>query len=319
MKVSMLFILVSIALLQQSCRDKEGSDNIVDPSLGGAYTELKGNVSGTLSIEDSPFLVKENVNVPDSAVLVIEPGVSLFFEEGTHLNVNGVLLALGSDQKQITFTSFLSSWSGISILNVNDTSKLNYCVIQQVYQKSDDQFVYGAVEVSNSKIIIENCIFRINSSLYGGGLSLFNSFASIKNNIFRDNDADYYGGAILSQESHTEIVNNTIYRNGCYNYGGGIVLWQPQETDIQNNIFYKNFSFTGNPGISIATGDSSNVRQQFNYVAIGTMDPMFVSSDNLHLSAQSPCIDNGNPDSVFNDFDGSRNDQGAFGGPDGNW
>lgn len=50
-------------------------------------------------------------------------------------------------------------------------------------------------------------------------------------------------------------------------------------------------------------------------------DPRFVEpdADDYRLGADSPCSDAGIPDDEFRDFDGSRNDIGAFGGPMGDW
>ena len=39
----------------------------------------------------------------------------------------------------------------------------------------------------------------------------------------------------------------------------------------------------------------------------------------FHPNPGSICIDSGNPDSAFNDHDGSRNDIGAYGGLGGEW
>ena len=49
------------------------------------------------------------------------------------------------------------------------------------------------------------------------------------------------------------------------------------------------------------------------------MDPLFVSNRDFHLSENSPCKNAGNPEPEYNDFDGTRNDQGAYGGPGGDW
>ena len=51
------------------------------------------------------------------------------------------------------------------------------------------------------------------------------------------------------------------------------------------------------------------------------IDPLFTDPENgdYHLQGTSPCIDAGNPDSEYNDTDGSRNNMGAYGGPGGNW
>lgn len=47
-------------------------------------------------------------------------------------------------------------------------------------------------------------------------------------------------------------------------------------------------------------------------------DPAFVDAPtDFHLAASSPAIDAGNPDSSDDDVDGTRNDLGAYGGPEG--
>ena len=50
-------------------------------------------------------------------------------------------------------------------------------------------------------------------------------------------------------------------------------------------------------------------------------DPRFLdpASDDYRLAGGSPCRDSGDPDPVHADPDGSRNDLGAFGGPQGEW
>ena len=70
-------------------------------------------------------------------------------------------------------------------------------------------------------------------------------------------------------------------------------------------------------GMSNPTGADGNI----------SADPLFVnftddddsSDDDLHLDGGSPAVDAGSPASAFNDADGSQNDMGAYGGPDGTW
>ncbi|MEJ2195073.1 MAG: hypothetical protein P8X73_09495 [Ignavibacteriaceae bacterium] len=319
-----LYIILALVTLSISCRENIVSeDSQINPGLGGDYTEISGNLSGTLSLTDSPFLVTNDLNVQQNDTILIESGVIIYFENNIILNVDGMLIAEGSRELMIDFRSFGSTfddtWYGIRITNPNTYSRFKFCIIEHVAQDFNDQYTNGAIEIVNSQAVIENCVIKTNYSRYGGGLSAINSDVSLMNNIFRNNDAEVYGGAIYLQNSTSAIINNTFYRNSCYNYGGGIVLADPLSTEIQNNIFYDNFSFTGDRRLSIISGDSSNVMEQYNFLAFAEMNPLFVSPDNLHLSTQSPCINVGNPDPQYNDVNGSRNDQGAFGGPGGDW
>lgn len=320
MKLRKIFILLIFLLLGYACRERtDTGDDIINPTIGGIYTEIEGNVSGTLSVNNAPFLVTGDLTISDGDTLMIDAGVALFFQDDTKLNSEGIIIAEGTMSDPIIFTSFLTGWLGITITNQINPSTFKYCIIREVYQQTNDPLTHGAIEISNSNVMVENCTFNLNSCIYGGGLFVSNSIAVIKNNIFRDNDAEVYGGAMFLRSSNAVIINNTIYNNSCYNFGGGVVLQNPVTTNIQNNIFFSNFSFTGDDRISILAGDLSNVNEQYNYLAVGPMDPMFLSYNDLHLSPESPCVNQGNPSPEYNDVDGTRNDQGAFGGPLGDW
>ncbi len=323
MDFRLILISLSFMLFFSACRENiDSGNNIINPTLGGEYTEIEGNISGTLFSVDSPFLVTGNVFIASNDSLIIDAGVTIVFEQNKMLTVEGIILALGTKQKPISFTSFISketTWLGIRLLNPVGTSVFEFCIIQDVWQQRNDPLTNGAIEISGTNVIVKNCVFRNNGARYGGGLAAFNSNVIIENNIFINNDADLFGGAMFLLNSTAIIINNTIYHNYCVNFGGGIVFWDPLSTDLQNNIIYDYYSPTPDGPIAIASGDSTNISELYNYLAFGEMDPMFISIDNLHLSSDSPCIDSGNPDPAYNDFDGTRNDQGAFGGPLGDW
>jgi len=48
-------------------------------------------------------------------------------------------------------------------------------------------------------------------------------------------------------------------------------------------------------------------------------NPLFAGVSDYELQDGSPCIDTGNPGVQYDDADGSRNDMGAYGGPNGDW
>ena len=76
-----------------------------------------------------------------------------------------------------------------------------------------------------------------------------------------------------------------------------------------NNVFG---NATGNyTGVADPTGVDGNL----------SVAPRFVSAAtrNFTLLATSPSVNAGNPDAAYNDVNGTRNDQGAYGGPGGTW
>jgi len=105
--------------------------------------------------------------------------------------------------------------------------------------------------------------------------------------------------------THT-IMNNIIVNNTrgifYYNYiNDGQILYNDVWGNSDRNYFNNNggVSFTPHPG----TGEIS-------------ADPLFVDTANYHLGDGSPARDAGHPGPAYFDPDETRNDMGAYGGPD---
>ena len=91
MKPSILYIFLIVLLISAACReDNIVNDNGPNPRLGGDYTEISGDVSGVLSINDAPFLVTDNLKVNSSDTLIIEAGVVLFIDNDKFIDVEGI-------------------------------------------------------------------------------------------------------------------------------------------------------------------------------------------------------------------------------------
>ncbi len=320
MKLISFFHIAIPVLLLFSCTDREiYTGTNPDPSIGGIYTEISGTMKGILSKSNSPFYVSSTITIATGDTLTIQPGTELFFGAASQLNVSGTLIAVGDRQNFITFRPFGYDWQGIHIRNTFTESILKFCNVHDVYLPSDSSIKKGAVEFTNAAGKISNCTFTYNYTTFGGAIYSENSSITINNNIFYQNDAEVYGGAIYSLSSSNKIYNNSVYRNTCYTFGGGFVFDNAINEDVQNNILYNNLSSQGDRRIAFVDDDSSNVILQFNFLGYDRANPFFIAEGNFHLQSNSPCINNGNPDPAFEDVDGTRNDQGAYGGPDGDW
>ena len=320
MKNYIINIIILSIIILEGCADRSlFTEPVIDPGVGGVYTEISGALSGTLSKSNSPYVVTSNISVNADTTLTIEPGVLIFFKDQTGLYITGGINASGTKENQIQFQAFNEGWDGIHATNPTDSLIFNFCRVIDVYLPIASSLKFGAIDCENAKLIVKNCYFNYNYSNAGGGLALSNCNSEIFNNIFDTNDVLYYGGAILSQNSSNKIINNTFYNNYSSTYGGAIVLVDPVYEEIQNNIFFDNFSYLGDRRIFLFSGDSANVYEQYNYLDPDSLNPLFISSTDFHLQQDSPCKDAGNPSPEFNDTNGSRNDQGAYGGPGGDW
>ncbi len=307
-----LFLVLFIACTERN--------TIVDPDdSNNGFTEIEGSLSGTLPFQDSPYLVINDLQIDVSDSLIVEPDVQIYFTDSSHFLIRGRISAIGNKENFIHFTANVNFWNGIIIQNSYKNSIFRFCTIEKVASSSGDSSQFSAVEINNSTAIIKNCIIRDNQSENGAGITINQSEVEITNNLFRNNQVIAFGGAIITYQSYCYLINNTFFENYSVNVGAAIAIFEPVNNIIQNNIFYKNNSQQGYSQIFTQIQYSANYHLSYNFISMDTPDPQFISDDNLRLQYNSPCLDNGNPDTQYNDPDGSRNDQGAYGGPFGDW
>ena len=194
----------------------------------------------------------------------------------------------------------------------------------------------GGINLRHSNSNLTNIIIKDNTATWvGGGLWIEDDSNPVLNNVVISGNTctdTGLGGGIYCFNSNPIIINSTIIGN-LGSAGGGIYC-SACNPNFMNTILYNNipqeiFFFDSEGGgwnwntftifYSDVQGGESNIVTNNN----GTVqwldgnidaDPLFNDSGagDYTLQIFSPCIDAGNPDSQYNDPDGTRNDMGAF-------
>ncbi|MDW7774485.1 MAG: NosD domain-containing protein [Desulfobulbaceae bacterium] len=168
--------------------------------------------------------VPQTLSVPADTTLSILPGTGILFAGDTGMHVRGSLLALGSDDRRITFTAAEGQKPGIwgeILVEYSPDSRFSNC---------DFQYAAWAIHSHFSPLSITGCSFRNNE----GGVRFRSGPLQIRNSLFRDNNI-----GIRAFRGTAEISSNVITGNakGIFvrEQGGGLTI---TGNNISGNIDY---------------------------------------------------------------------------------
>lgn len=226
---------------------------------------------------------------------------------GEFLEVNRSIIHNNYRGLHICETEAIISNSNIHHNNLQEHEALHYI--------ADGGLEYGGagILISNgtgweeNPIILINTLITDNISEWGAGISIVKGKVQISNCTISNNvntDGNYGSGLVDLAEIELMVTNSIIHGNDPQDYLG--LGWG-----------VRSFSY-------------SNFGQEIEGIEIINEDPMFIETENnnYHLNPNSLCVDAGNPDELFNDFEDPnnlgfalypalgivRNDMGAYGG-----
>lgn len=199
--------------------------------------EVWGSITQDTTWDADTVRVLGDVTVENNVTLTITPGTRVEFEDFYRLEVAGTLLAVGTPDARILFTtddpqdfsvddSHAGCWNGIRFDNTPSTnapSRLAFCILE--YSKATaaggglHPYGGGAISVTAfSQLTLETCVLRHNVADYGGAIFLYRQANPlILGNLIVDNHALQNGSAIYCAYSYPAVVNNTIVRNLIHN------------------------------------------------------------------------------------------------------
>jgi parallel beta-helix repeat protein len=244
---------------------------------GDSATNVSGLISSntTWTATNSPYTVTGNVLINSGITLTIEPGVTVKFDSLRSLQINGQLIARGTEGNKITFTSSAAipaagDW-GYLFFNDSSTdasfdaeglyaggSILEHAIVEYAGGATSS---YGAVEMTNAHPFINDCTIRNNSKsgIYAGSLS---AALKITNSDIHHNTRDCLdddgGGGVFTSGGTATIANNLIHDNSTTYHGdGGGIYIRTGTAIITGNTILNNTAVKNGGAVYIHNGTAT--------------------------------------------------------------
>ena len=293
--------------------------------VGG--TEIPaGDVSGTWSQAESPYLISGDIEIPDNSELVIEPGVRVVFmgPHGMTVGQNATLTAEGSAGSPIVFTALNKDvgWRGLRFLDSGGDDTLSYCSLTfskknaglgddenvgraNDYFGSEQYYCGGAIYCLYSDVFISNCIISNNAGDNAGAIYCEASNPRISNVVIANNVSQ--GGEIQCGGISTDMWSEPVIKNCTIvnNSPGGIFARSSSGLHITNTILWGNERYQILTEECTPTVSFCDIEQGYEGQGNIDADPCFfdptggigldfdATSANWALRSCSPCINSG--------------------------
>lgn len=235
--------------------------NYAQVFVGG---ELSQNT--TFSKANNPYIVFQELIVPDGITLTIEPGTELRFSSDTRLVVNGTLIAQGTAQDSIFMILNLqipnqSLWNGIVFDGANTQldPEGNYISGTLLSCVSVFNTNYSITLKGHSSVLIQHCLIRKSSyGLYINDAShcmirnnrisqtafgvFIPSGVEVRENSFLDNEISRnFNIGFLINNSQGMVAENLLKGNRVTENYIGLYIGNDGETDAGKNQIINNF------------------------------------------------------------------------------
>lgn len=321
--------------------DAQGAGAVVTINSGeGAGAELMGftlaNGSGFQDVTTSTNNCGSSTTCTDHYTMICGGGIYVDGSEPTlrNLNIRQNIVETPADSSTSTdFYYYFGFGGGMCVRNtelVVDGLKLEQ-------NAADDG---GGIYVeSGANLTLQHGTLYANTAQNGAGVLVDGGDFSASNTVFAWNSASNAGGAVQGIDATVSLVNVTIGEcEAPAESGGGVNAGGTTSLKLMNSIIYG-----ANAGYGVVIGDDASFTGTYNdvygnttdeYLGVtdpsGTLgnisvDPDFVdvtddgdyTNDNWGVDVGSDCVDAGSSSAAYDDEDGSRNDMGAYGGPEG--
>jgi hypothetical protein len=254
----------------------------LDPARAAENQVLAGNT--TWNKAGSPYTIEGELSVPATVRLTIGPGVKVLLGRGASLVITGEIVALGTLDDPIIFTSSAENpgpgdWGNLRFATADTTpaydetgayqkgSRLEFCVVEyggNPAKGTSKEFLGGAIHCRKSSPFLRHLTLRHNRGQFGGGIYC-HEFASpyIEDCLFLENAAMQSGGGLACFFYSNAVVKHNVFQaNQAGEHGGGIYFSFASPQILDNIIENNNARYQGGGlyGSNTVTKSVSRVR-----------------------------------------------------------
>lgn len=193
--------------------------------------EIGGIIADDMTLHDGVhYIVTQTIAVPQGVTLTIEPGAVLKFKDGTAFNCEGTLIAVGTPEKMIVFTSADGDLGNYGPLKFNNNT-VKYALIENRNGSGQWGLIYsGTLDNCIIKDCYISCLFY-SPTMLGGNTNILNS------NI-TNNKADIeYDNSIHCTNSNCNVVGNLGDVDYSSNIGDYLQLNNFKSSNIFGNAY----------------------------------------------------------------------------------
>ena len=214
-KIVVIFLLLLLLILSYYLAGKNPQNKLVKNYKESTIEEyLINSEKEIITLDQGEHFFKENIQIKENQILVIEPGARLKMAENIQIIVDGRIIAIGTEENPVIFEAEDKYWRGIRINGIGKIpdSENFYNWLKRGDGEKENIFIEN-IKKGN---IFKNCEFN-NISTESREFSMANKWkasieaydTSIWVNNSKFDDVLYIGG-ILGQRSYVLINNNDI-------------------------------------------------------------------------------------------------------------
>lgn len=240
-------------------RVKDGAGNISDTMSTNIVVkddkvQLSGPLSGeklhlTRNEDGKPYVITDNVLVPEGETLVIDPGVEIQVQGAFYIQVEGSIKAVGTEEERIKIYGVedgAENWNGIKFIG-NEESRISYADVSGLTSG-----ISGRCDIDHALITANGWAIGSSTDLYdkkGNGCfvgnvsnSVVNGKVSVKNGLVVN---DRIGGSFIYLYS-ANVDGNTfegtsLITSYCFVYNNNVSTTNVTSfRDIQKYVTYNN-------------------------------------------------------------------------------